>query len=102
MSADFLVSISRHSDRAEKVDKHVPMCGKMADNMYMVLRIAAMAICLLDAPVMTSFPDENKSAVVFGSSMRMVIAANLFLLYALFGIHPEIISRSILSLLVLM
>jgi len=62
------------------IDKHMPMRGKMADSMYIVLRIAAMAICLLDAPVMISFPDENNSTVVFGASMRMVIAANLFLL----------------------
>jgi len=42
--------------------------------------MAAMAICLLEAPVMTNLPEENRRAVVFGSSMRMVMAANLFLL----------------------
>jgi len=51
------------------------MCGKMLDSMYMVLRMAVIAICLLQAPVITSFPDENSRAVVFGSSMRTVMAA---------------------------
>jgi len=42
--------------------------------------MAAMDICLLEAPVMTSFPEEKRSAVVLGSSMRMVMAAKRFLL----------------------
>lgn len=80
----------------------MPMRGKMADSMYIVLRIAAMAICLLDAPVMTNLPEENSRAVVLGSSIRIVMAAKRFLLYALLGMHPDIISRSILSFFVWM
>jgi hypothetical protein len=43
---------------------------------------------------MTSFPDENSSAVVRGSSNLMVIAANRFLSYVLFGTQSAIVSRS--------
>ena len=50
-------------------------------------------------PVITSFPDENNSAVVFGLAIRIVIAANLFLSYVVFGIQSAIALRSILPLL---
>lgn len=49
-------------------------------------------------PVITSFPDENNSAVVFGLAIRIVIAANLFLSYVVFGIQSAIALRSILPL----
>ena len=47
---------------------------KMLNSMYM-LRMAAMAICLLQATVMTSLPDEKRRTVVLGLSMRTVMTA---------------------------
>lgn len=40
-----------------------------------ICRVAFIAICLLTAPVTTSLPDENRSAVILGLEMRMVMAA---------------------------
>ena len=45
------------------------------------LREASFAICSVLAPVTTIFPEAKISAVVLGSRMRMITAANRFGLY---------------------
>lgn len=47
-------------------------------------------------PVITSFPDEKSSAVVFGLAMRIVMAANRFLSYVVLGMQSAIAFKSIL------
>ena len=66
--------------------------------MYMVLRIAEMAICLLQAPVITSLPDEKSSAVVLGSSMRTVIAACRHFAYDVSSVCVSLVSTTVCAL----